>query len=178
MNQPLLTTARLDLYRPVASDLAAIAAMVAPDVMRRHLGPRAPTLADEFARLMRNAGSWALYGYGSCIVRLRGDDTVVGVCGVFHSWRGFGAEVVPAFDDVAEAGWIIAQPHWGKGYATEAMHAVLGWFDATHGPARVVCMIEHGNAASFGVAARLGFAARAEHDWDGARLTLLERARP
>ena len=39
-----------------------------------------------------------------------------------------------------------------------AMEAALVWFDAAHGPREVVCMIEPGNAPSFALAARLGFA--------------------
>lgn len=178
MSEPLIVTARLALARPRATDLAAIAAIVAPDAMRRHLGPRESTLPDEFARLLRNAGSWALYGYGCFVVRLRDTDTVIGVCGVFHSWRGFDAAVTPSFDDVPEAGWIIAQPHWGQGYAGEAMCAALDWFDRTHGPRSSVCMIEHGNHASFAVARKLGYVARCDHQWDGATLTLFERASP
>lgn len=37
------------------------------------------------------------------------------------------------------------------------MQAALGWFDETHGPRRIACMIEEGNTASERLAAALGF---------------------
>jgi RimJ/RimL family protein N-acetyltransferase len=43
------------------------------------------------------------------------------------------------------------------------MHAVMPWFDATHGRQRIACMIEQGHIASERLAARLGFTAYAAH---------------
>jgi RimJ/RimL family protein N-acetyltransferase len=104
---------------------------------------------------MRNIGGWTVYGYGNFSVRLHGEEPLIGSCGVFHSWRGFGK----GMDDVPEAGWIIRHDHWGQGIAREAMQAILTWFDATHGPHRVAAMIEEGNAASQKLAHALGFLA-------------------
>jgi RimJ/RimL family protein N-acetyltransferase len=170
MTAPLLTTARLDLCQPQAADLTGLAALLEPDAVRRFLGNRLPDLSDTYARLARNAGSWALYGYGNFVVRERGQPAVVGNCGIFHSWRGF-----DGFDDVAEAGWIFAEPVWGRGYATEAAGAALAWFDRVHGPRRIVCMIDPANHASHAVAARLGFVAYGEQEYEGHAVTLLHR---
>jgi RimJ/RimL family protein N-acetyltransferase len=170
MIAPLLTTARLDLCQPQAADLAGLAAMIEPAAVRRFLGDRPPTLADTHARLARNAGSWALYGYGNFVVRERGRPEVIGNCGVFHSWRGF-----DGFDDVPEVGWIFAQPVWGRGYATEAARAALAWFDRVHGPRRIVCMIDPANHASLALAARLGFVAYGEQLYEDDVVTLLQR---
>ena len=87
MSEPLLTTDRLELHRPQADDLDGLNALMEPAAMRVHLGRDAPTLTDSFARLARNAGSWALYGYGTFMVRERGSAALVGICGVFHSWQ-------------------------------------------------------------------------------------------
>jgi RimJ/RimL family protein N-acetyltransferase len=170
MTNPVLTTDRLDLYRPHADDLAGLKALMEPDAMRLHLGRDAPTLVDTFARLTRNAGSWAMYGYGTFMVRERGSSVIIGNCGVFHSWRG-----IAAFDNVAEAGWIIAADHWGRGYAAEAMTAALDWFDRVHAIRPVMAMIAPANAPSLALAARLGFAAFGEDDFDGHAVTLLQR---
>ena len=169
---PLLVTERLELWRPLSTDLQGLMAMVAPEVLRRHLGTMAPDVQNQFARLLRNAGSWSLYGYGSFTVRQRERSDVVGSCGVFHSWRGFGS----GMDDTAEAGWIIAIDHWGRGLAEEAMRAVLDWFDRTHGPRRIACMIEEENTASHRLARKLGFDAYARQRLeDGAQVVLYER---
>jgi len=167
----MLTTERLELTRPVATDLAGVAALVAPETMRRFLGDRPPEMAGEFARFARNAGSWALYGYGTFMVRERGNAQIIGTCGVFHTWRGFGQ----GFDDAPEIGWIIGQDVWGRGYANEAMRAALDWFDEVHGARRIVCMIEQENDASFALAARLGFVAFGQQDFGDRVLTLLQR---
>ena len=79
-------------------------------------------------------------------------------------------------NDHPEAGWIIAEEHVGKGLGREVMDAVLSWFDATHGPRRIVCLIEHGNAASLALAGLMGFAPFRDAVLpDGGTATLLAR---
>jgi RimJ/RimL family protein N-acetyltransferase len=170
---PLLTTDRLELRRPQPGDLPGLVALMAPEALRAHLGPTPPDAEGQFGRLLRNAGSWSLYGYGTFIVRLRGDPRIIGNCGMFHGWRGFGQ----GLDDVPEAGWIVALDHWRSGIAAEAMEAALGWFDAAHGPRRIACMIEEDNTASHRLARKLGFDAYGRQTLveDGAEVVLYER---
>lgn len=151
--KPILATERLELWRPRASDRPLLEAMMAPEPVRRFLGSMVPDPVDMHARLLRNAGSWSLYGYGTFMVRERGGEAIIGNCGVFHSWRGLGAD----FDDKPEAGWILAESHFGKGIAHEAMTAVLAWFDREHGPREVVCIIAPDNLPSTKLARKLGF---------------------
>ncbi len=177
--QAVIQTARLDLFRPQRGDLEGLFMMVAHPETRRFLGPTEASMADSFARLQRNAGGWSLYGYGTFIVRLKGQQGILGSCGVFHSYRGFGTgSDDKGMDDVPEAGWIINADHWGKGYAREAMEAALAWFDAEHGPRRVTCMIEEGHTVSQHLAVSLGFVAYDRHDPDDGTtpLILYERA--
>ena len=154
-SEPVLVTERLELWHPQAGDRAGLRALIEPGEVRRFLGGMEPDDHDVFMRLLRNAGSWALYGHGTFIVRERGQREIVGNCGVFHSWRGFGR----GLDDVAEAGWIVAKSAWGKGYAQEAMEAALAWFEREHGAAPTLCMIDQGHRASEAVAAKLGYTA-------------------
>lgn len=169
---PVLRTERLTLWHPHARDHEEWIALLAPEAVRRHLGGRVTSPAEEFNRLLRAAGSWALYGYGLFACRRRDDDAFVGIAGVFHSWRGFGQ----GLDDVPEAGWIFAESSWGQGLAGEAMRAALGWFDATHGLPRVACMIDEGNLPSLALAQRLGFVRYGVQGEEAAdRLFLLER---
>nr|WP_246543613.1 GNAT family protein [Novosphingobium profundi] len=150
----MLVTERFELWQPRASDLPDLCRLLEHPEMTRFLGPATNEAKSQFDRLLRNAGSWALYGYGILAARPRGQGTIVATCGVFHSFRGFGK----GMDDVPEAGWIVRQDWWGQGVAREIVGALLAWFDAVHGPQRIVCMIEDGNAASMGVAAGFGFA--------------------
>lgn len=152
---PTLVTERFDLWKPRAGDLPDLCRLVADEETRRYLGHAGRDEKSQWERLMRNAGSWALHGYGTFMVRPRGGEDLIATCGVFHSWRGFGAEI--GMDDVPEAGWIVRRDTWGHGVAGEVMAAILEWFDREIGTRRIACMIEEGNAASQRVAARLGF---------------------
>lgn len=168
---PVLMTDRLQLRLPTASDLQAMFNITSDSQTGRFLG-RTGGMEDHFTRFLRNAGSWQVFGYGGFIVRLHGSDRVIGHCGVFHNWRGLGDD----FDDCPEAGWILDSAHTGQGFAREAMEAALHWFEHMHGPRRVVAMIALENAASIGLATRLGFAPlRNAVLPDGEELLLLER---
>lgn len=166
---PELVTDRLELWQPQAADLASLHALTLPEETRRFLGGKQPAEMDSGHRLLRNAGSWALHGYGTFMVRRRGTPDIIGNCGVFHSWRGFGK----GLDDTPEAGWIVRHDCWGQGIAHEAMTAALAWFDTAHGPRRIACMIEQGNGASERLAARLGFVPYGQHPVDGETMLVL-----
>ncbi len=174
MMAPLFTTERFELWMPQADDFADLHALTLDDETRRFLGAFVPTEMDSFNRLLRNAGSWALYGYGVFMVRERGGERIVATCGVFRSHRGFGEE--KGMDDVAEAGWIVHKDFWGRGVASEVMGAALAWFDAIHGKQRVACMIDEGHAASAAIARKLGFVECGREAKEGeAALVLYER---
>ena len=171
MTGPELSTDRLDLWRPAPRDHAALVDLLADDEVRRHLGNRPSGTVEEFNRLCRNAGSWALFGYGIFTCRARGTDDVLGICGVFHSWRGFGH----GLDDTPEIGWIFARRAWGQGLASEAARGSLAWFDASFPERRVACMINDTNLPSLSVADKLGFVRYASEEDAGTTLILLER---
>ena len=174
MSGPFLSTERLELWQPRPGDLAGLLDLTMDEESRRFLGNQAPTETDSFARLLRNAGSWSLWGYGTFMVRLKGQGRIIGNCGIFHSHRGFGP--AQGMDGVAEAGWIIHRDHWGQGIAREAMAAALEWFDATQGAQRIACMIEQGHTVSDRLAQRLDFVpyGRQENE-PGRALILYER---
>lgn len=126
---PFLVTERLELWLPAIADEPQMFAIINEPQTGRHLGPTS-NRADHFIRFQRGAGSWFLHGYGSFMVRLKGRPEMIGNCGVFHSYRGLGED----FDDMPEAGWILAAEHAGRGIAGEAMRAALAWFEREHGP--------------------------------------------
>jgi RimJ/RimL family protein N-acetyltransferase len=166
---PEITTQRLELWRPQAGDLPGLVGLLSDDEVRRFLGGRPTGEVEEFNRLMRNAGGWALYGYGIFSVRLKGTQDIVGIAGVFHSWRG-----IPGLDDVPEAGWIFARQTWGQGIAGEATRAAIGWYRANHGEGRIGCMINEPNLASIALAEKLGFKRYGTHLQGDDTLVLLE----
>ena len=170
--KPVLATERFELWQPGAGDLDDLVSLLAGEGMTRFLGPARADHFSQSDRLLRNAGSWVLHGYGTFYVRRPGAREIIGNCGVFHSWRGFGK----GMDDTPEAGWIIRHDHCGKGLAREAATAMLGWFDANFGPRRIACMIEEGHVVSDRLTRSLGFVPYDRQEDDGeAPLILYER---
>lgn len=156
---------------PTYADLRPVHAIISHPETGRHLGP-ATGWIDHYNRFHRNGGSWFLHGYGNLIVRPRGADHIIGTMGVFHSNRGLGED----FDEMPEAGWIMAHGQSGQGIASEGMSAVLAWFEREHGAQRIVCMVSPDNAPSLRLAEKLGFAALREAELpDGDAVRLFER---
>jgi RimJ/RimL family protein N-acetyltransferase len=148
-----IDTERLHLRPAELSDIESFHALTQTDQVRRFLGRDPPSKEDSFNRLLRNAGCWHLLGWGPFMVLERASAAHVGGCGFFRAARGLGDD----FDPFPEAGWVIAEGSWGRGYATEAMAAIINWFESAHGGGRTVCMITCGNDASERTAAKLGY---------------------
>jgi RimJ/RimL family protein N-acetyltransferase len=162
-----LRTERLTLRQPVIGDFQDLHALTASPDMREHL-PGFASVEDSYKRLLGNLGGWATFGFGTFAVRERETDDYVGNCGLFRMVRGLGSD----FDDHPEAGWIIAQDRWGRGYASEAMAAALSWFESVHGICKTNCMIAPGNVGSARIAQKLGYrpTRMAEHGGEPVRL--------
>ena len=166
-------TERLRMRKPIADDVDNIFKLTEPEQMRTYLALPEPSRADSFNRLLRNVGSWTLFGYGIAMVEEKATGAFVGTCGIFRTDRGHGDDF-----NIPEAGWIIGQEHWGKGYATEAMAGAIEWFESTFGKQPVGCMIEFGNVTSDKVARKLGFKIMREiepDDDNSAHLVLYKR---
>ena len=167
-------TERLRMRKPVAADIDRLFELTAPEEMRIFLAMPEISSADNFNRLLRNAGSWTLFGYGIAMVEEKATGNFVGTCGIFRADRGHGDDF-----NIPEAGWIIGRDYWGKGYATEAMTGAITWFEREHGKQPLGCMIEFGNIASDKVARKLGFKIMREIEneegYDRAHLVLYRR---
>ncbi len=148
----MLKTARLLLRKPVPDDLDTIHRMIEADTVNRFLGGR-QSREESFARFLRNEGCWSLFGYGPMVVETREDGGFVGQCGLFRGVRGLGED----FDPYPEAGWVLEEAHWGKGYASEAMTEIIRWAVEDIGLERIVAIIAPENASSQAIAAKLGF---------------------
>lgn len=150
---PIIETARLRLRPHRPGDLDDRHAMTGDAHVMRHFGGATQDREDNWHRLLRYAGHWALFGHGLLAIEERATGRFAGEVGLADFRRGLGAD----FDGAPEAAWML--PRWaeGRGYATEAMRAAIAWHEAARGPARMVCMIAPGNGGSLRVAAKLGF---------------------
>jgi len=171
MKAPTIETERLILSAHTLEDFPDSAAMWADEDVVRFIGGR-PFGEDEcWARLHRYAGHWALLGFGYWAVREKETGRFVGEVGFMDAKR----DIDPPFNGAPEAGWAFRPAFQGKGYAREAVDALMAWGDAKWGGARTVCMIAPENAPSIRVAERVGYREYARTSFRGAPTVLFER---
>jgi RimJ/RimL family protein N-acetyltransferase len=140
---PVLETKRLALRAARLEDAKAVAALANDRRIAENTAriPYPYKLADAEQFI---AGA-SKKGEAAYLVTLR-DGTIVGACGLmFH------------YDDTPEIGYWLGVPYWNKGYATEALHALIDYaftdlaHDAVQAGARVT------NPASRRVLEKCGF---------------------
>ncbi|MEO0937846.1 MAG: GNAT family N-acetyltransferase [Pseudomonadota bacterium] len=147
---PTLETERLILRPPQASDFDAYATFFASDRAKFVGGPIPRERS--WRTLAQESGHWVLRGYGRWIVTEKGDDTAIGIIGLWYP-EGFPEN---------ELGWDLFDGATGKGYATEAGRAARHYAYETLGWTTLTSMIDPANTASAAVATRLG----AAYDYD------------
>jgi RimJ/RimL family protein N-acetyltransferase len=138
---------------PMASDYDAALAMWSDPEVTRFIGGKAQTQEESWLRFLRNAGHWALLGYGFWIATDRATGKWVGQVGFFEAKR----EMSPSIIGMPEAGWAFAPFAHGKGLATEAVTHALAWGDRHFKNATMACIIHPENAPSIRVAEKTGF---------------------
>ena len=173
---PSLETDRLTLRGHGVETLDDMVAMWGDPQVSRHITGMPSGREDVWARILRYIGHWTAQGYGFWQIRERATGRFVGDAGLADFKRDFRDDLATAFDGAPETGWVLAPWAQGRGYATEAMTAVLAWADATArvGP-RTVCIINPGNSASLRVAAKLGYRELARGDYRGTEVIAFER---
>jgi RimJ/RimL family protein N-acetyltransferase len=156
-----IATERLILRPPVPGDLPwLLEAMNTEPVMRYLAGVRS---ADEVAEgLAADIAAFHSGGHQRWTVWLRDGEVRVGRCGLFHVRSPAAA---PALQGQREIGWTFAEPHWGRGYASEAARAVLAYAFGSLGVPRVWSQTSDSNGGSTRMMQRLGFTRRAECDY-------------
>lgn len=157
MIAPTLTTERLTIAPMSLDHFEAHAAAWADPAMTRFIGGNPRARNESWGKFLQGIGLWPLFGYGYWSFLDRDTGAYLGNGGLAQFERG-----IPDLVGFPEAGWAFAPEAWGKGYATEAMTAILTWADDELGNPEIRCIIDPGNMASHGVAAKLGFEKFAE----------------
>jgi RimJ/RimL family protein N-acetyltransferase len=170
---PILTTQRLSIEPMSMDHWEDYAAAWADPRMTEFIGGEPRSRNISWGKMLQGIGLWPLFGYGYWSFVERDSGQFVGNGGLAQFERG-----IPELDGYPEAGWAFAPDAWGKGYATEAMTAILEWADENALP-ETRCIIDPGNAASHKVAAKLGFEKFAEsHDVIGDLFIYSRRPHP
>ncbi|MCC1490977.1 GNAT family N-acetyltransferase [Cognatishimia sp. F0-27] len=143
--RPELVTDRLCLRAPDARDLDAVTAFYQTE--RAALAGGTCSAPEAVTRFLALLGHWSLRGYGLFAVTLKGaPDSAVGLVGPYF----------PPGRPETEIGWVLFDGAEGKGYATEAARAAIGFARTALGWTQIVHYIDAQNAASIAVADRLG----------------------
>ena len=147
-------------WRP--DDLEPFAELNAdPRVMEHFPKPLTREESDAFVR-ERILPQFSARGFGLWAVEVPGEAPFIGFVGLME--QTFAAPFTPC----VEVGWRLAQPHWGRGYATEAARLALAHgFDAA-GLEEIVSFTAVGNRPSIAVMERLGM--RYDGEFDHPRL--------
>lgn len=168
-----LETARLVMDLHTVADFDALAEMWADEPVIRHITGRPATRQESWMRLLRYRGLWALLGYGYWALRCRQSGRFVGDVG----FADFLRVLQPSIAGIPEAGWVLAAWAHGRGFASEAVGAALGWLDGQAFGGRSVCLIDPDNAPSLRIAATCGYGGAEEVEFQGNRTLLLTRVR-
>ena len=141
-------SSRLLLTPPALTDARAIFASYASDeeVTRYLSWPRHRTVSDSEAFVQFSLDEWSRRPAGPYLIRDRGDGSLVGSTGLYAMGE----------DACAMTGYVLAREVWGRGYATEALTAMLQ-IAAVMGLEELcaVCHAEH--QASIRVLEKCGF---------------------
>ena len=139
---PTLATERLTLGPLTRDDWPDYFAFMASDRSCYMGGPlNVPTAWGWFCS---DVAGWSLGGAGALAVRHKGK--TVGQVSINDN---------PHFPE-PELGWMLYDGWEGRGYATEAARAALGWLMDNARPASLVSYVDPDNAASIALAERLG----------------------
>lgn len=140
---PVLETKRLALRAPQLEDAKTVA-MLANDRRIAENTARIPHPYREADAETFIAGANKASGDALFLITLR-DGTVIGACGLTLQ------------DETPELGYWLGVPYWGKGYATEAVHALIDYAFADLGHTALQAGARVTNPASRRVLEKCGF---------------------
>ena len=132
---------------------------------------------DVWTRLLRHPGHWSLFGFGYWLVFERASGRFVGELGLARFERDF-LQPYPELGALPEAGWVLLPWAQGRGFASEAMTAILAWQGRRDPSSPNFCIIHPENAHSMQLAGKLGFRPYREAEHGGVGWQVLLRTAP
>lgn len=159
MAEVVLETERLLLRKPMESDAETeFRVLNSPTLMERLGGPR--TLDQIHEKYARSIASFNSDGLGFLLMIERDSGELVGNCGI---GRITTAESLSRGE--LEIGWRVREDRWRRGYASEAVEAVMDWAFRTHGAGRLIGQTSDSNEPSWRLMEKLGMDRRRELDY-------------
>ncbi|MGE6739185.1 GNAT family N-acetyltransferase [Allorhizobium pseudoryzae] len=160
---PTITTSRLVLRAHRVDDYDSFYTLWADPEVVRYIGGTPSTAEATWQRLMHRAGMWHHMGFGFLAIEERATGRFIGEAG-FHEVR---RDMTPSLIGTLETGWVLLPEFHGKGYAREAVTAMITWAETHHPDMEMTAIIAPENAASLTLAERLGFREETRTDYHG-----------
>jgi ribosomal-protein-alanine N-acetyltransferase len=149
---PILETERLRLRQITHADAQPLVNMFTKPEMVRYVIEEASVTTLEAAISMIDWMNGDAEGHNAmrwwAITLKGGDDRLIGTCG-FHLWDKAHRRV--------DIGYNMDVPYWGRGYTTEATHALVRWCFENLDLHRVQADCTEGNIGSQRVLEKVGF---------------------
>lgn len=126
-------------------DLDDLSAIFSNPRVMKYLGYQCqPISRSETRKILESIISlWQNKGYGRMAVISKENNKLIGVAGLRH------------FEGDAELFYLLDEPYWGKGLATEIAKAVLNYGFKTHNFPRIIAVTRPANAATLRVLDKL-----------------------
>jgi RimJ/RimL family protein N-acetyltransferase len=159
MGDIVLETERLVLRTIDESDAALQYAVLNSPMVMQHLGGR-KELHEIEAKHAKSMAWYAQGGFGFLLLIEKGSGELVGHAGL----KKVDNEHAPNLGDF-EIGWLIREDRWRRGYASEAMRAVLEWAFTRHSARHVVALTSKANVPSWKLMEKLGMVRREDLDF-------------
>ncbi len=150
---PVLGTERLWLRGHRLEDFQHSAAMWADPTVVKYVGGKPLSEEESWTKFLRYIGHWSVFGFGYWVAEEKASGAFVGEVG----FADYKRDLKPSLNGIPESGWVLASRTHGKGFATEAVHAILAWGDIHFGAMRTSCIIVPENLASIRVALKSGY---------------------
>lgn len=146
---PVIETERLSLCKLNPNDVEFIFKLLNTPTWLKYIGDRGIKTMDN-ARDYIITGpmfSYNKHGFGLWLIKLKDDDTPVGICGLIKR---------DSLEDV-DIGFAFLPEHTGKGYAYEAAKATIDFAKNELGLKRVVAITTKDNEGSIALLKKIGF---------------------
>ena len=147
MSEPEFQTERLLVRRLRETDQLTLLAVYGDAEAMQWVGDgRAITQEECVQWLSVTQANYEKRGYGMFAIEERSSPRVIGFCGIVH----------PGGQPEPEVKYALLRSHWGLGFATEAVMALIAYGAATHKLAFLIATAAPANAASHRVLLKAG----------------------
>ena len=151
MSDVVFQTSRLSGRRLSPDDVDALFAVYSDPETVRWVGDGTPLTREKCEEWLEvTAANYERRGYGMFALVERESKAVYGFAGLVH----------PRGQEECEIKYALHKSHWGRGYATEAVRALLAYGKSEHGIHRIIATVADQNTASRHVLEKVGMAVR------------------